>query len=690
MGELISIQEASKIIQISRVTLVKRLDMIDCPIIDGHFSKEKFDEIAYQQSAYVSLGDVLDEYFEDVKGRKINAVFKRKLTTYAFGFNFWNVDYIVNPITQTENRSHTTFYILKADIPIIKSHLREMVVFNGASYSEKFLFLTHETSLSKFKETTEYLIKFFNDCNENRFSALAEVANYFRYKLTKELPEYDDAELMKIIQNVDSDLTGPGKAALIDFYTYVKGRTDCKSNLIINYNRHKNESAKSNVHPYDLDTYFGIAYMIMNSDYWEENDMIQKAVNDETCAKVWLYHLMHFVCAWRSTDIRKKIPRIALEDDPDTVFKKVLNNEYSQEQYRKIAEIVGYQFRYDGPQKPKKTAMHESAPPLKLAIPESIKSIFGMLAMLCESHNRKNGIIGGLCEFRQFELKLGVRLFGEPYSDVLDGVVFSNRRANKNYMNMISEKAEKTGVDGYLLASYARSHTGGIEKIPEITSRYLKAKMDGYSPDEIVRCLLERGVCSFVPFMLCSALEKDTFANKRISEQTSDMQALTVSPLHIENIMRIDSELSELCKEKVQDIIKWANTDNVEAIARQITESIVNGICYGKTEGVYCLSKACYKGCVRSQREHCIGCGNEMYVKSVLIELSLEIMRQEELNNTATTDGERMKRAMILKNRLYPASQEILKTIKYIYGEDITEYIQILERSGTYAAIGNV
>jgi hypothetical protein len=178
------------------------------------------------------------------------------------------------------------------------------------------------------------------------------------------------------------------------------------------------------------------------------------------------------------------------------------------------------------------------------------------------------------------------------------------------------------------------------------------------------------------------------FSKKHIGQQTADIKELCSSPAEIENILSIDEKLAQICKEKVKEIMQLANGENPAKTARKIVENIIRGECYGKNEGVYCLAKACYKGCVQKQRISCIGCGYEMYLKSVLIELSQEIFEQEKNLNRAVTDGERIKREKILKERLYPVSYEILATIKNVFHEDITEYKKILRRNDQYDIVG--
>jgi|GEM_PF-6413707 len=682
--EMVSINDASNKLHIGYVTLIKRLDNIDYPITDKGIKKKYLESILLQKEQTISLFDLIINYYKLIRNKDITKYFMNKLVVYAVGYRLWGARYIEHPVFQLESYRNNIIYVYKEDAEIIKSNLYELITLYSASNNEKFKFLMSETSLSNYNETVVQLKKFFNNDKKDMLGVV-EISNYFRYILKKEFTEYDNKEMINIFKNADKDLSGPGRSTLVKFYTFIKEHSLCQSDIIVNYNKHKADLNKE-ISPYDMNTYFSIAYMVMNKEYWDEHNMIKKAVEKEINAKIWLYHLMHFMCAWRSCDIRKKLPRFNLSDPLQDVLKKVAENCYSQDYYIIISEMIGYKFNYDGKvKKPKKTEKNEDASVLRFIIPESIKPIFGMLAMLCEAHNQINGKSDSLCEMRNPELKQEVRFFDEPYEKILSGHVFSNRRANKNYMNILSGKSEEKGMDGYLLAVYARSHMGGIDKVPEVTSRYLKAKMDGYSSDEIVRCLMERGVCSFVPYLLCSAMDNEQFTKKRIEDQTDKINKLKLSPAQIENLLEIEDKLFEISKKKVKEIIKLADNHDVKNIIQSIIENIIDGECYGKDENVFCLAKACNKECVQVQRTTCIGCGYEMYLKSVLLELSQEIFYHENKLNNAITEGEKIKRTLILKEKLYPASYEILSAIKYIYGEDITNYKKILERGYQYA-----
>lgn len=686
--DMVSIDELANRLEIHIYTLKKRLDLIDHPIVDNCISKEAFDAFLKQRDEYLSIIEIFSDYYQELKGAKITGRTLDIAILHAEGNHFWNVPYITNPIFKENFGFDIDYYVMKTDVDLIKHNIREYFFLKGEDAITKLKFLVEETTLSRFPKTTKYLQEFFDKQSAKKQKCFTEVANYFRYVLQKDLTLYTNDDISVFMTNADKDLSGLAKSLLIDFYDYLKTKESCQSNMVINYNRHKGEPTQTTIFPYDEETYLKVAFMVFNESYWTEHNMIKQAISNKTYAQIWIYHIMLFICAWRKCDIISKLPRLKLDESPADVLMKISKGEYLAQNYIKTAEILSYRFYYNGnhaEKLPSKTSQLKNTPYLKLHIPESFKSVFGMLILMCEAHQQIENSNKPLCYIKSVEINDCVQFFGQEYSDVLDEKVFLSRRAIKNYMNNISDTGEKIGVDGYFMASFARSHTGGINTIPEVTSRYLKAKMDGYSPNEIVRCLMERGVCSFVPYMLCSALDRDNFEQKRLAEQTNDMSSLLVSPAQIENLLKLDEELATLSKAKIQEVLKMANVDSIDVFAQLVLGNIVSGNCYGKTEGTYCLAKACNIPCVYKQRVSCVGCGYEMYIKSIFMELSLEITKQEKAVANANTDGERLKRNNILKNRLYPAAQECLKTIKKVYNTDVGDYIKILERSGEYA-----
>lgn len=360
----ICVDSAALKLQMTSMTLIKRLDYADCKIIHGQFSRDIFEALLKQKEETINLIVVINDYFKTIKGKNISQNFRNKLTVYAAGYNFWVADYIKNPIFQSEAydaNSMTGIYVYKDDVKTIQDHLREMIILCGASYNEKFGFLINESSLKEYGETARLLHAFFGNSNEKDLCGIVEIANYFRYVLKKELTEYDDTEITIMFQNAESDLSGPGRKALVSFYAYIREHSTCQSDIAVHYNKHGLDSNEA-VPPYDQNTYFSIAYMTMNKEYWDEHCIIQKAVEKEIHSKVWLYHLMHFMCAWRSTDIRSKLPRFKLQDDATAVLHKVANNSYPEQYYISVAEAISYRFHYDGNKKnktPGKTQKYE-------------------------------------------------------------------------------------------------------------------------------------------------------------------------------------------------------------------------------------------------------------------------------------------------------------------------------------------
>ena len=417
--------------------------------------------------------------------------------------------------------------------------------------------------------------------------------------------------------------------------------------------------------------YFKLAFMIFNEQYWKEKDMLTKASNKKAIATTWLYHAMHYVCGWRSVDFKENMPHLSLSVEPEEIIKMVKDYDLYETNWITYANEFVARVGFEN-EKPHKTERYRDIPNLKMYIPESYRSTVGMLLALCEAHSIQEGKGNSICRHPK-NAKYAVALFGNEYKNLFEGKWMSNRKANKAFMGRIMERGDKNNYNGYLIASYARSHKGKIGSLSEVTSKYLKAKMDGYDADKILRILFERGVCSFVPYLLCSALDNE-FERKNIGDQTEIMKELRMSPYDIESLLKADEKVELKVKNTISELIKYLNEDNATEIVQRALSEIADGKCSGKNEGVYCLRIAFGEECCEPKREHCIGCGPEMYLKAFLNDLHNVIIADSIKANNAKTKAEKFKWNSILEKKLYPAVYEVLMAVKYIYKQDITEY----------------
>jgi len=692
MINYISINEAAKVLNINVITFQKRLDYHNYLTNGGRIVEKDFQDILLQKSKTINLDTVIQMQYKKIYGKEINYKYLKKVLVYISGFNYWGCTYFERPIYQLNPFKKNDIYIYTNDIDIIQNNLYEYLYMHSASYNDKLKYLLNQTRLTEFVGTNKRLQLFAEIYFDDNSSAVVEVINYFRFKLDKDIELYLDDEIEKLLEDASNNLSKLGKSMLIKF---IERTGFCDELSGFTYKKHhdevvsENESQekRTNDTPYDTTTYYKLAFMIVNEKYWEQNQMIAKACEHERLAKVWLYHFMHLTCAWRSNDIRNKIPRPVLDDLPSITLEKIRSRAYTQSYYIQVAELVFNKFIYSRLNKPSKKKERTQFDELRLTIPESYKPLFGMLTLMCEAHNQNRNFKGSLCEIKNFDKDDGRRLFGEDYTKVLEGKAFSNRRANKNYMGSISDKAKDYGVDGYIMAAYIRSHQGGLGKIPEVTSRYLEAKMNGYTPDEIVKCLMERGVCSFVPYLLCDVLFKNEFPQLSINEQTEFMKENVLSPLSIEKILALDDVHLMKSRLLINELVRKTEIASIHELARKVLESILTDNCIGKNEGEYCLAKACSLGCINIQRESCIGCGYEVLVKSFLINLSQKIYRVEESYKNGVSEGEKAKWYSLLVKKLYPLTQEILVVLRTVYGVETPEYYEIFKRSGIYGFI---
>lgn len=677
--EYITLADAAEKLGISEYALKRNLEKFRIPVAKSqkeiYLTKELFETWIKEKNNLISFKDFMKELIIKTNSNyTCSPTHINHVHTFCEGHGFWgieikeNLPYIIY--------THREMHIDKKDVNVLEEKLFDQFALYQKTYIEKIDYLCSCENLKTKNNLVVHIKKCREEVSKGNQSSYVEMVNFLRLTLEKDLKEYSDIEIIKYIEMARENLTKKACRLLVKFYTYLQSKETCECMTKLRFDKTKvDNSVETN--PYDLETYMSVAYMVFNEEYWKKERMIQKAIDKQVLAKTWLYHAMHFVCAWRKRDILSALPRIDLYDEPKKVLEDIKKQAELDKEYKVAATQLETMINYMG-LKPNKTMNLKKSGTLHISIPESFRTTIGMIALICEAHARIKNSEKSLCEIKSIELKESVELFGTTYTTILGGKIFSNRRANKTYMTMLLNEGTNLETDGYLIASYARSHTGGVNRISEVTSKYLSTKMDGYSIDDVSKVLFERGVCSFVPYMLCLAVKGKEFQDKNIFEQTEEMKLIELTPLDIEKVLEIDKKVANKVKNNINEVIKWADGENVYEIIKEALDNISRGKCSGKTEGVYCLRKACNKECSQINRKSCVGCGNEMYVRSFLLGLHNEIEYQKRCLEEAVTDGERIKCTAILEEKLYPAAFEMLSVIKNIYKEDIEEYKQLL------------
>lgn len=677
--EYISINKSSEHFGISPGALKRNMKTMQINITKyqnvAYMSKIDFEEADRLEKSMIGLKDIIAECISenedisvDFTSRENQARYS-ELHSFITGLDFFGIKVRHRLISKPYNP--IVFYINKNDKEQFKSNIVLKLKLYNKTKGEKLRIILEDKYFSSNHKTKTALIKLAKNSPSNMENGINELANFLRLTCKKEISQFNDDEITAYMEFATDNITKNANILFSNLILNISKTESCQFSVIHQFDGHAG-AIKRDISAYDDAVYLKLAYMVFNDEYWKETDMLKKASDSKPVATMWLYHAMHYVCAWRSVDIVNNIPHITLSVEAKEIIRMVKEHDYDETTWIPYVNELVIRIGF-GNQKPRKTKRYQNSPNLKMYIPESFKSTIGMLLALCEAHSMLEGKGNPVCRYPN-NVKYAVALFGAEYNNLFAGRLISNRKANKAYMEKIMKIGDENNNNGYLLAAYARSHKGGLGSIPEVTSNYLKAKMDGYSVDDITRILFERGVCSFVPYLLCSALYNSEFEKKHITKQTKIIKELGMLPHEIELLLQTDEKVELKARKAMSELILYINDDNSTEIVRNALKEIANGRCVGKNEDVYCIRKAFGEECNLPNREHCIGCGSEMYLKTFLSDLHNEI-RVDRMNfEKAKTKAERFKWKSILENKLYPAAYEILSLMKYIYKQDITEY----------------
>lgn len=636
-----------------------------------------FEEWKADWERYIPFYELLDELITKYNSLMTKRQFD-KLRVYTLGYKCFGARY--STALPYKFYDEYALYIQKEDKEIISNRLMDFISMYNRTYKQKLIYLLDKKEFNSLPLSKKYISDFYECLRKGYDNSYLEAINFIRLNIDKELIDMNEQEISKFVVEASENITKMGSTTLVDLLQALKREKDCKFKQLDLRIDKSIGGEKKDVSPYDLNTYLSIVYMCFNADFIKEQKMVKKAVENVKFARIWLYHAMNLVCDWRKSDIENALPRISLPYEADEMKEMIRTEKISIDSYKLIAEEVQMRLNYLA-KKPQKIRKFSRTSPLRLHIPESYLEIMGMLFAICEIHCRTNKLLKNkdyLCQFKSFSSNDASSLFGEDYARVFNGKVMSNLRINKQHLSLISEEGNKLGIDGYFIATYGRSHTTGINNISEITARYVTARMDGYSVNDMTRILFERGVCSFVPYLFAETIKGKEFTEKCEEEKTKVINALAVTPMQIERIIEVDEKLEAIVKKKVQNIIEVITDENISEVILEALKSIVNEEASSKHIGIYCLRRSFKQECLEVNRETCIGCGYEIYTKVFIFELINEIKRQEYHSNIAKSKEEKYKRKCILEEKLYPTIYEVLSIMKNIYHCNIEEFKTML------------
>lgn len=496
-----------------------------------------------------------------------------------------------------------------------------------------------------------------------------KVMDYLAFALDKELDEYSEDEINGLISNAYAELKMKELSLLSAYLTYDGSGspyTDWK------YRFKSHQIIKPDNTAYSLEDFALMAYTVLNRESWADHGLIEKALDSKRYAQLWTFSAFHFICALRAADILR-LPVPALPYDPETIRRMAREGTFPASDAYGIAFEFQYRCRMCG-KRPHKTLKKGVAPEIKLFIPESLMEPLGFIMAVSLSFRKPEDPFVSI----DFTLQDVVRFFGDDFARAAGYQRFKSRRANKSYVQGIGAAGgDAPGrPKGYMLASLARSHKGGIGKLAEITDVYLRdAKFTGEDAGFVIREMFERGIFGFIPCMLLEMYQGKRYRALGISEQTEMVKALGMEAWQIEAVAGTVAASYSNAGIIVKSTLDEAGGGNC---LNGTLRRIASGSAASRQEECLCLRNAAGLDCVRPGGTSCLGCGYEIYTKTALQMLAREYVR---LNRQLDDPDDGKRTQDILKKYIIPGIVQILQSVSALYPEaDMDVLRRIIER----------
>lgn len=641
------------------------------------------------KNSFITLGEIYTSVVEEMgKENKGSETFylKNKRNMIDSGlFNKYNaISQKETPFrTKNPNELYINIKYKREVYEQIKQQLSHNMVEAFGSKKDKFNYRLNQIIPKNNKVTLSEFSKFAI----SRISELAcaRVGSYIDILdriecLNKEIMLFTTEEVVEI---TDSLYSKDAKEEFTKFLNKLKSQRPTKYSQIEYDTRHNKKSADYNK-PYTEEQYQRFGFLVLSNSHIWYDEYIEKALEKRAYASTWLYAALHYISAWRAGDLLEKFPRPNLRVKPKAFLEKVKSKRLTKEEALDIVEQINMRLGLWN-LRPSKTASN-TAPNLVIEIPESLFEFIGTLIGIAEAHYQlskhtgKKGIISKEAQDRNIQ----VEFFGQEFIEIFGESSFSNLRAVKNYEIIMARKADEKDLGtGYMLASIARAHKFKLDKKAETTMVYLKYYKDMEDAEIIVSELFERGVCSFVPYMLTKIVAgEENVLNLSYKERTKKIkETIDMDALESEMVIQGYNSALDKAKNDIKEIVQSAVCNGLEPkeIAKNILLNIIYNEASSKQGDLPCMMIAQGKQCIYPKRENCVGCGHEIYLKSCLFELGDRIQKAKQQALISKTQASKNKNIFMIKNVLSPIVAEIFITLKDVYKiENIDEFKNLI------------
>lgn len=551
-----------------------------------------------------------------------------------------------------------TLSVSRTDLQKIEPSLALWIRSYGAENDEKLALLTDRLRTLVPKTGNLFANYIEHNCSDNRAAWI--LADYLCFTLKTEFVEMDEKELDSLAAEMDKELPLNAARLFSSFLVYVRENRHLSNGWTFHFKSRREPQTQE---AYSALDFMQMAYIVFNDEAWEKEQLLEKALQSKNAADLWLFVSLHFICGWRRTDILR-LPMPKLPVSGDKLRNEIAIGDFNTEIILNELEL---RLRYS-PLKPHKTETYEGISELKFFVPESLRKPMGIILAVAASYHED--IEPGRCFLKATGQRKQLQsFFGKDFVAACGNRDFSTRRANKAYLQGLEAVAENSSAKpkGYMLAALARSHKGHLGSLPTTTDIYLRdASFSGYRPEFIAREMFERGVFSFIPTLMLEMYAQQDYRKLSPSTQTKLISEIGIAAYGLENMTKTVETSLVKARRAIGEIMK--RPESIRGTVADILQNIAAGNAPGKQEGCLCLMMAAGFACADVERNCCIGCGYEIYTRTILYQLTKEYTRLLELKKTSDK-AEAGRCTKILKDAVMPAIAEMLASIKRLYPE---------------------
>lgn len=653
------------------------------------------DRLMNFKATHTSLKDIVDKMYNETLERglikpKAYKQYRNRVRQFIEKSDYFGCDFIHSEYTIFSK--DFGFFVNKNDLKIFEENLE--------SYE-----MNYEFNKMTLKEREK---KSFDMINSNLKKTLSDLKSFYDYRvgnlrcpqpnsylsivrglgniLDKELYQLNNDEILDLIMRISKEFPEKSKQEfLIQFIDYTKENNICTftKEFAFNYKA----KTHMDVSPYTEEQMFRMAVLVFNETHSTYKKKIEKSLENRKWLSIWLFTALHYVCAWRTVDLIVNLPRITLPTETyQELFKLVEDNKFTKEMADRACDELTQTIHYLDikPHKTRDKATH----PLVMDIPEGAKETIGLLLCLSEAHLQKIECETGKALNEKYITNY-VRndwayeyVFGPEFIDIFEKDLFSNRRANKYYLDSIAKKVDEDELGiGYIIASLARAHNFTLDKLSNTTDVYLNYYKDIPTMDILTMTLFERGVCSFIPYLALKMIEGEDEVRALPLETQSEKINKLPSPINIELLIGKQSKVLQTAKEDISELISFYMNNNSKKIKEDVYK-FISKIAKGtapckKYNNIYCMSVAKGLGCTELDRD-CIGCGQEIYLKSAMHILGNISISLAQNHKVAKTNASKKKYELIIKNVIKPIISNFITCLEEIYSiSDVSEFKKI-------------